>query len=64
MPTVFLKNAGSSMSAKYIDSHNKHKTTKDETRNQESSQVHGDYKNDKIRAGRIASMKVEFVEGE
>ena len=23
---------------------------------------HGDYKNDKIRAGRIASMKVEFVE--
>ncbi|MBQ7444483.1 MAG: hypothetical protein IJS71_00895 [Clostridia bacterium] len=24
---------------------------------------HGDYKNDKIRAGRIASMKVEFVEG-
>ena len=25
---------------------------------------HGDYKNEKIRAGRIASMKVEFVEGE
>ena len=25
---------------------------------------HGDYKNDKIRAGRIASMKVEFVEEE
>lgn len=24
----------------------------------------GDYKNEKIRAGRIASMKVEFVEGE
>ena len=25
---------------------------------------HGDYKNDKIRAGRIASMKVEFVEAQ
>ena len=25
---------------------------------------HGDYKSDKIRAGRIASMKVEFVEGD